>query len=239
MVLLLVASLLVLAAFGALAPDPQPSALRVMVASVVALLAPLFWPGAAATPLRTLGRTLVWSLAATLLAGLAMALLGQGAPPALLLPVCAMLLPILLLTHALAAGLQAGWQPEATGSPDAQAARWAAGIAAMLLLALAGAAPLWLGPAAELASARHETALDILVATSPLTHLAVAGGLDLLRTAWLYQNANLAALPVNYPQAGHLAAVYAAACAVLTLALVALQRRQGADHAIPLTENPP
>ncbi len=81
-------------------------------------------------------------------------------------------------------------------------AREAAGRSAAVALALLGALPLWLGPVAETLSARHDWAIDAVVGASPLTHLAVASGNDLLRNQWFYQHANLAALLFSYPGLG-------------------------------------
>ena len=64
--MLAVASALMLAAFGATASDVQPSALRVAVTACIGLIAPLFWPGKAATPARTALRIAGWSAAVRL-----------------------------------------------------------------------------------------------------------------------------------------------------------------------------
>lgn len=221
---LLAACLPVLAVLGALAPGWQPSALRVLVASVVALLAPLFWPGLGdASPWREALRLGAWCLAALALAGLGLAALGRGQQRwAELAAVCAMLLPILLLSHLLAAAIQAGLGDRAGGA--------AAG-GAVAVLALLGAAPLWLGPVAELLSASHPGALDAVLAASPVVHLAVASGLDILRSAWFYRHSNLASLPVNYPDLAMLAAVHALACAA-GLAWLAAALRRRARHTL-------
>ena len=96
--MLLVAAVLILAAFGATRlPIMQPSALRVMVTAVVGLLAPLFWPGSGATPARTALRIAGWSVAAACLAAIALRILGNPAQPfARILRACAMLMLILL-----------------------------------------------------------------------------------------------------------------------------------------------
>jgi len=86
--------------------------------------------------------------------------------------------------------------------------------------------PFWLGPAAESLSARHPGIIDIVVALSPVTHLAVASGNDLLHNAWLYEHSNLAVLPVAYPAVGTLAAGYASACALLAIAVLASRQRR-------------
>jgi hypothetical protein len=82
-------------------------------------------------------------------------------------------------------------------------------LAAILGLALAGAAPVWLGPAVERLAA-PEAAAGALVAASPLTFLAVMGGVDYLHLPWFYAWSPIASLRFAYPTgavltAGHLA----------------------------------
>jgi len=236
---MLVAAGLTLAALRASPTELPPSALRLAVTAVVGLLAPLFWPGVAASPARTTLRIGVWSAAAAGLAAIALRGLGGTAQPwARILASCAMLMAILLLTHAAAAGLEALLRVRLA---DAQGARETAGRTAVLALALLGALPLWLGPAAELLSSRHAWALDAAIGASPLTHLAVASGNDLLRNEWLYQNSNLAALPFSYPGLAPLAWSYATVCGLLALCALARSRwrRPAAEaaHRRPTQEN--
>jgi hypothetical protein len=228
--LLLAAAAGVLAAVGATDPDFQPSALRVVVAAVLGLLAPLFWPGCAATAARTAARVLVWS-AAVAAAAVGLPLVLGRAPQAVpaLLACAAMLLAILLPVHAAAAALQA-WLHRRMDRADA--AREAAGRITALALALLLALPLWLGPAAELVAPRADWAVDAVLAASPLTHLAVASGNDLLRHEWLYQHANLAALQVSYPELATTAGAYAALALALA-GLVAWRCRPAAATPIP------
>lgn len=239
--LLLLACVPVLAAFGAMTPNLQPSALRLLVAVVVGWLAPLFWPGLVNASLVRNGLRLgAWCLAALALAALGLVTLGRGTQRWVdILGVCAMLLPILLLGHLLAAAMQA-WQraPQAGAAAHAAAPGRGAAGAAMLALALLGAAPLWLGPVAELLTGEHPGIVDALVAASPVTHLAVASGLDILRNPWLYQNSNLAALPVNYPEPALLAQCYALACFAGLAALAVALRRQGRETQILDSEKP-
>ena len=227
------AAWLVLAAFDATASHLQASALRLAVTAVVALLAPLFWPGCAATPARTVLRVITWSAGAAALAGLTIALLGHPAQAWLrVLGSCAILMAILVLAHAAAAALEARWRER---SVAADSARELGGRSMSLALALLGSMPLWLGPAGELLSARHAWVVDAIVGLSPLTHLAVASGNDLLRNQWLYQHSNLAALPVSYPELAPLTWCYGAVCLLLTLGTLArcLARRRHADATRP------
>ena len=128
-------TLAILGALGATLSDVQPSAQRVLAAAVVALLAPLFWPGVAATPARTALRVTLWSAAAAALAAVAMWLFGAGAQPlARIAGTGAMLWLVLLAMHALAAMLEQRWLGQ---SPDAPGAREAAGRSAAVALSRA------------------------------------------------------------------------------------------------------
>jgi hypothetical protein len=219
---LLVAALMILVALGAADPDLQPSALRLMVTAVVALLAPLFWPGIAATPVRTVLRVAGWSVAAACLAALALSVFGRTLlPPSRAFGACAMLTLILILTHALAAMLERQWRDL---SVTAQGARELACRTSALLLALSGSLPLWFGPTAELLAARYDWIVDAILGMSPLAHLAIASGNDLLRNQWFYQHSNLASLQVAYPEIACLFWGYSLACSILVPVMLALDR---------------
>ena len=233
--MLLAVALALLAAFGVTAVEWSASAFRVAVAAVVGLLAPLFWPGMAATPVQTAVRVAGWSAAAVGLAALALLLLGRPARSlAQGLGTGVMLLAILLVTHALVAGLEGLLRRGGASSADGRTARAAAGMAAALMLAVLGALPLWLGPLAEVLSARRAGVIDAVVAFSPLTLLAVASGNDLLRNEWFYQHCNLAVLPVSYPGPIEVGGAYAALG--LALALIAFARRRPAARIDPTME---
>ena len=203
-----------LAAFGA--PVLQPSALRVAVTAAVGLLAPLFWPGRGATAARTVLRVVGWSAGAASLALIALLVAHQGLIR--IVPACAMLTLILIATLALAVAIE---RFRAGRSGNAEADREMAGRTATIVLAFLGAAPLWLGPAAELLVRRAPWVVDAVLGASPLTHLAVASGNDLLRNAWFYQHANLAALRFSYPALSDIILFYGAAAVALTLLAVA------------------
>lgn len=219
--LLFVATFSMLAALGATSPDVQPSALRLMVTAIVGLLAPLFWPGVGPSPARTALRIAAWSAAAACGAAILLRLLGDPVQPLpRILGACAMLMLILLLTHTLVAWLEVRLHRRLG---DAQPARELAGRTAAIALALLGALPLWLGPVSELLARRHAWAIDAAIGLSPLTHLAVASGNDLLRNQWFYQHSNLAGLQFSYP--GQPGVTWFYALALLMLALVALAFR--------------
>jgi hypothetical protein len=212
---LLVAALMVLAALGASDPDLQPSALRLMATSVVGLLAPLFWPGVAATHQRTAVRIVAWSAAAAVLAALVLGAFGNTRQSLLhIAEACAMLWLVLLVAHAATALLESGGLGRSGG---ARTSREMAGRAVVMALAAFGSLPLWLGPAAETLSSRHGWAIDALLDLSPVVHLAMASGNDLLRNQWFYQHSNIASLQFEYPGLVGVAWSYALLLAVLGL----------------------
>jgi hypothetical protein len=220
--MLAVSMLIVLAAFGAGSEQWQPSALRLLVTAVVGLLAPLFWPGCAATVGRTAARIVGWSAVAAALAAAALQIVGGPVQSfRSVITACALLMLILVLVHSLVAALELHWRRR---SADAHDAREQAGRVTATALALLGSVPLWCGPAAELLAARHAWIVDAIVGISPLTHLAVASSNDLLRNQWFYQHSNLAGLRVSYPGFDAVAWSYATAC--LALAFIALASRR-------------
>jgi len=227
-------ALLLLAALGASDADLQASARIVLVTAVVGVLAPLFWPGRAATGAITIARIVGWSLACAGLAAAVASLSGLGVGR---LPRAATALAVLFLAlvaaHAVAATLE-GLKLGRGAGPEA-ARESAAWIATAALVTL-GAAPLWLGPAAELALADRPGAVDAVVAVSPLAHLAVASGNDLLRNQWFYQHSNLAGLRFDYPRLAAVMTAYGLLAAVLLLvAAVRGSRRAAAATATSTT----
>ena len=59
------------------------------------------------------------------------------------------------------------------------------------LLWLAAAAPLWLGPLADLFAGVRPRLPTFVLASSPLAHLAAAAGYDILRGQWFYAHSSL------------------------------------------------
>lgn len=224
--ILAAAAALMLAAFGATAL--QPSALRVAVTAIVGALAPLFWPGTGATAVRAALRVGGWSLAAAILAAVELRVAGGAAQSfTQIVPACGVLLLLLVATHALAAALETRWRVR---DADAERARELGGRTAASALAVLASMPLWLGPAAELLAPRQPWIVDAVVGASPLTHLAVASGNDLLRNAWFYQHANLAALRFSYPGLTGIMLSYGTAVVLLALAApAALKPRRPAE----------
>lgn len=215
---------MMLAALGAADSDVRPAGQRLAVTAVVGLFAPLFWPGCAATRRRTALRVVGWSVATAGLAALILQLLGDRMQPLLSASSCTMLLLIALVTHTVVAGLE-GRLLAASAEP--RMARETAGRSAAVALAFVGALPLWLGPAAELLSVRFAGVIEVVIGISPLTHLAVASGNDLLRNQWFYQHANLANLQFSYPGLARLVLAYGALVLMLPLVAQALRRQRG------------
>jgi hypothetical protein len=219
-------ALLLLAALGASDADLQASARIVLVTAVVGVLAPLFWPGRAGTVRATTVRIVGWSLASAALAAAVAVLSGLGVER---LPHAATALALLFLAlvavHALAATVEGLLQRRGAGS---EAARDNAAWIATAALVTLGAAPLWLGPTAELAIADRARAVNAVVAVSPLTHLAVASGNDLLRNQWFYQHSNLAGLRFDYPRLTPVMTAYGLLAAVLLLVPAILGSRRAA-----------
>jgi hypothetical protein len=208
-------------AWGVFEMHQQPSAVRIFVASIMALVAPLFWPGAAEHPASTAGRVLAWSAACAIVGAVLILVIGGARQsPGAVVAAAAMLMLLLLVAHALAATIEVCLR---ACSVDASSARPMAGTLATLVVALLGSLPMWLGPAAELFARAHAWAIDAVVAASPLTHLALASGNDLLRNEWLYDRSNLAKLAVTYPGVPAVVAGYVAT--LLALHGIPLARR--------------
>ena len=203
--------LLALAAVGALlagavlTQETPLSALRLWTAFAVLLLAPLLRP---AVPVRT-AAALAWPAAACLIGLLLPVALGGTAALIGAGPLAALLAAQLFASEALAVAL----------APLVGVRQ--AGPVMVLGLALLAALPVWAGPLAQSAGAQATAWLDAMLAASPLTHLAVAAGSDLLRTPWLYENTALGGLPLSDPALAALAPTYAL---LLAVALAAARR---------------
>ena len=145
-----------------------------------------------------------------------------------------MLMLILLVTHA----LRRDWRGACAVHPPMPEARarWPAARRPSRSRSL-GSLPLWFGPAGELLAGRHPWIIDAVIGISPLTHLAVASGNDLLRNPWFYQHSNLAALQFSYPSLAELILSYASvslALALIPLASRRLRRRIDAASVRPI-----
>jgi hypothetical protein len=200
------------------------SAQRVLITAVVALLAPLFWPGKRSSRKPTAMVILAWSCVVTCLAALLLLVIGRGTHSGQsIASVCGVLLLISMTTHAAAVAVETF---VGKMSADAPNAREIGGRVAMLVLALLGSIPVWMGPAVEIAKHSHPGLIDIIVGVSPLTHIAVAGGNDLLRNPWFYQHSSLSGLQFSYPSLTMVVMCYiAVAVAVLGVPLLVDSKR--------------
>jgi hypothetical protein len=229
--MLVLAVVLAVAAFGGTAMKLQPSEQRLVVTAVTGVVTPLFWAGAGPTLATAALRVAAWSAAASCLAAAVLQAIGGGRQPvAEIATACAMLMLVVLLTLAAAAALDLRLRRK---SGDAAVASETAGRTAALLLALVGGVPLWLGPVAEILARTRPWIVDAVVAISPLAHLAIAAGNDLLRDPWFYDHSNLARLAVSYPSLNLVLAVYVSILSALATALLAERYRRrravGAD----------
>ena len=215
--------------------DLQPSAQRVLAAAVPGLLAVLFRPVLYPTASwrRHAGVIAAWALVVAtvaLLTGLVLApdLAWRTLRPLLATVACLLVLILPVLTLATLLDVLSAGASRVSRSAAGEASAWCL----TALLVLLASAPLWLGPAAELALPERPGVSEAVLAASPLSPLAVSAGNDLLRNQWFYQRANLASLPVAYGRPAATLAVGLAAFAVLLVLLAQVAgpgvRRQAA-----------
>lgn len=89
--------------------------------------------------------------------------------------------------------------------------------ASLLVASLAVAcctAPLWLGPLAE-SQAANQSAVDTIIAITPLSYLAVLADYDYLRSNWFYQHTPFGTLRYNYPSIMVLTIIYLSLAGIL------------------------
>jgi hypothetical protein len=189
-----------------------------------ALLSPLLGrPGTAR--LTTLpAHVLAWGLGTFLLA--AAVWLSAGGWP-LSHSIVPLLFALGLVITARLAAIVAAAALRTSSMAGAAVDEWARWLVAATLWLLA-AAPLWLGPLADLQAREGTAAAEAIVAASPLVHLGLAAGQDVLRTQWFYANSSLGSLQFDYPSLTSVALGYACAAAVLALLAVGFARRGAA-----------
>jgi len=202
-----------------------PSLLVVIAMALCVLAGLLFWPGPRSTSNPASPGLIGWSAACVLttmaqVAALTLprldlrALLTAGSATAL------MLVTGLAAIRCTAVALRSHSDDEHFGL---ETGRWIV-LGALLLVSLA---PLWAGPMAEVSLQRWPAAVDTVVAISPLTHLSVAAGNDLLRNEWMYAHSNLGSLQFSYPGLATLLVAYGvAAAALLCIPLLFRNRRR-------------
>jgi hypothetical protein len=215
------ASLLVAATLFAGAASLPRSGALLLVTAVPAFLAPLFSSADPDPRRRVLGGILSWALAALLLMSLSWLALGVELPLAKLAGASLVALGIVVVALLSMSVIEATLQGRGT---QASTARDGAAWFVTAILWLAGSTPLWLGPVADLA-ARHEPLTPtVILACSPLAHLAAAAGHDVLRGEWFYGHSSLGSLQVDYPRVGTLLVSYLVLAAALSLLLAPLRR---------------
>jgi hypothetical protein len=108
-------------------------------------------------------------------------------------------------------------------APSAQPKASGGALPALVLIAAAALAPVWLGPLLAATDA-SQTAIDATLAISPTTLLARLAGVDYLRIQWFYAYTPLGGMRFSYPPPTALAAAYFASSALLIAGRRALAR---------------
>jgi hypothetical protein len=167
---------------------------------------------------------LAWALGTLLLAAAVWLSAGGWPPSRSIVPLTfalGMVVTARLAAIAVAGALRSN---SMAGTAVDEWARWL--VAATLWLLTA--APLWLGPLADLQAREGTAVAEAIVAASPLVHLGLAAGQDVLRTQWFYANSSLGSLQFDYPSLTSVALGYAFTAAVLGLFAVGFARRGAA-----------
>jgi hypothetical protein len=211
----LAAASCVVAIVLALRAGPMSTAAATFVAAAApAMLAPLFWLREGHSRNRLLQSALGPLLAMVFVAlGLRLAVGATVAPGPLML---AGLVMVAMLTAAHQAATLIEYTLRRLGAGDSPARDWSYWTVTALLW-LAAAAPLWLGPLADLFAGARPRLPTFVLASSPLAHLAAAAGYDILRGQWFYAHSSLGGLQVEYPRLPLLLSAYIAAAVALTL----------------------
>lgn len=214
------AALVALTLLHGAASLPSSGAILLLTA-VPTLLAPLFWSDAGEPRRELPGEILSWAFVVVLLAGIGWIVLGVRlalAPLGLASLVALGILVVAFLSKSMLEAVLQGM------GAHAATARQASAWTVTATLWLAASTPLWLGPVADL-SARHEPMVPtIILACSPLAHLAAAAGNDVLRGEWFYGHSSLGSLQVDYPRVGTVLVAYLLLAAALSLSLTAVRR---------------
>lgn len=211
MLLLAGAAIVVALALGIGQPDTAPATRLSLAIGTAVLLAPLFCDDATSTSQALTDGVVAWALV-VLLTGIAVASLGAAIPLARLGPLLLVALGILVVTR-LATRVSARLLG-AVGLAAPASREWARWLVVAALWLLA-AAPLWLGPLAALDAGAGPGRASMIVAASPLVHLAIAAGQDLLRTQWWYAHTSFGSLQFDYPSLAAVVPAYAVAALAL------------------------
>ena len=209
----------------------SPAAATFLAAAVPAMLAPLFWLREGYARDRLLQSALAPVLAMVVVAlGLRIAVGASAAPGPLAL---AGLVIIAMLTAAHQAAALVEDTLRRLGAGDSLARDWSYWTVTAVLW-LAAAAPLWLGPLADLFAGARPRLPTFVLGSSPLAHLAAAAGYDILRGQWFYAHSSLGGLQVDYPRLPLLLSAYIAAAIALTLVRAGQARLLGGLAAVVL-----
>ena len=207
-------AIVVALALGIARPDTPPATRLLLAVATPVLLVPLFSSAVARTS-KALAASIAGWVCSTLLLGVVAILCGARPATAQLAPLLMVALGIVVVTRLAASATTRLLQ--AAGLDEPAAREWARWLAAAMLWLLA-TAPLWLGPLAALGAEAGPDRSSAIVAASPLVHLGVAAGQDLLRTQWWYAHTSFGSLQFDYPSLTAIALVYVATA----LALAAL-----------------
>jgi hypothetical protein len=194
------------------------------VVALPAFLSPLLGGPQAARLTALPAHVLAWALGTFLLAAAVWLSAGGWPPSDTAVP---LLFAFGLVVTARLALVVAAEVLRTLGAAYDTADEWARWLVAATLWLLA-AAPLWLGPLADLQARDGTAAAEAIVAASPLVHLGLAAGQDVLRTQWFYANSSLGSLQFDYPSLTSVALGYAFTAAVLGLFAVGFARRGAA-----------
>ena len=97
----------------------------------------------------------------------------------------------------------------------------------VLLIGLFFAAPLYLGPVAELASGRR-IIVDSIIFASPISYFSAIADYDYLRSDWFYRHTPFGGLRFSYPAPGLMTIGYlVAAAALMTWNIFGLKLKRG------------
>jgi len=226
-VLVLTGTAIVVAlALGIARPDAPPATQLLLAVATPVLLVPLFSSEAARTSTALAASIVGWTCT-TLLLVVAAVLYGARPATAQLAPLLLVALGIVVVTQ-LAMSVSARLL-QSTGLHAPAAREWARWLTAAMLWLLA-TAPLWLGPLAALGAEAGPERSSAIVATSPLVHLGVAAGQDLLRTQWWYAHTSFGSLQFDYPSLAAIARAYVATALALAALDFALSLRDASPR---------
>jgi hypothetical protein len=211
---------------GIAAPGTPPATRLLLAVAAPVLLVPLFFVEIARTS-RALAAAIAGWIVATLLPGVVAVLCGARPATAQLAPLLMVALGIVVVTRLTVSIVSRLLQ--AAGLDEPAAREWARWLSAAMLWLLA-TAPLWLGPLAALGAEAGPQRSGAIVAASPLVHLGVAAGQDLLRTQWWYAHTSFGSLQFDYPSLVAIARAYAATALALAVVNFVLSRRDAAPR---------